>query len=725
MAGVLIYNPSQELVTESDSNGFFQVELPHTDTLVFDYEGFGVRKIVFIKDTVIQLYLNEIAITTLAKVQLDAGNESALKSTQMSVNEYSQEEIKRIPVLLGEPDLLKVIQLKPGVQINGEGGGGINVRGGEADQNLVLFDDAVVYNPSHLFGFFSVFNADVIKNVKVYKGDFPANYSGKLSSVIEVNSRQPVLDSVCGAGGLGILATRLTVDIPIVKGKSAIMVSSRRTYLDAYSNQINKYKHQRDAKWQDIPLYYFQDFNFKYFHKFNAKNTLSAQYFFSKDKLNLKSTSFDLYLKWQNMVSSVKWTHLFNSKVLLNQSVSFSNYGYKAGTSLPNFNLEVQNKINEVCVKSQLEYVPTSQTNYVIGVSAKKYFMELGRLTGNNSFDEIHLTNPASFYEFGTYYNYSHSLNAHLTTEFGARVNYVLNGKISYQQLEPRASLLYKLTPKSSLKASYSRVHQNLHLIANSTSSLPVDYWYPTTQKIKPQSADLFAVGFTQQLGKSLLFSTETFYKKLSNQLNFKNNAKLYFNPNLENEITIGQGWAYGAEFYLEKKLGDYTGWIGYTLSWSKRQFDDLNNGDVFYAKNDRRHDISVVQTYKLSKKVTLSATWVYSSGVVTTLPTGKMLVEGFDHQKMMYVPVYTRINNYRIPAYHRLDLGITYNIVSKWGESDLNFSVFNTYSRKNTFFIAFEPVTKDSKANTLQPLKAVSVSLFPILPSVTYNFKF
>ncbi|HTF82244.1 MAG TPA: TonB-dependent receptor, partial [Cytophagales bacterium] len=556
------------------------------------------------------------------------------------------------------------------------------------------------------------------------KGDFPAYYGGRLSSVIDVTTKSPCKDSVTGSGGIGLISSRLNIDIPIVKGKTALFLGARRTYFDVFTSALNKMNEDTQG-WEYIPNYHFQDFNGKLEHDIGKKDKIFLNGFLSRDKLAMRRSNFKFFLNWGNLASTLKWNHIFNSKVLMSNSLIYSSYNYKAGSAFPSFSFEVGSKIQELGIKSHIDYEKDEKNSFSIGLETKRYVMDLGRLNGGSDSIKLDLSIPATFSDVATYASWSYKPNMRWKFESGVRLNYVNNTGLNFIGIEPRLTAAYRYTSRCTFKASLSRVYQNVHLVANSGSSLPIDYWYPSTKKILPQYANQAAAGVSIELSSDFFFSYEVFYKQLRRQVDFKNNADLYFNKEIENDMIIGKGWAYGGEFYLEKKKGRLTGWIGYTLAWSKRQFKEINFGVPFFARNDRRHDISFVTSFKFNKRLSFSSSWVFSSGVVTTLPMGKFIFQGFENEPISFAPDYGNVNNYRIPAYHRLDLGLVYRFFRKWGESDLTFSIYNTYSRKNTYFIAFEPEQSEIPVAALQKLKALSVSLFSLIPSVTYNFKF
>lgn len=721
--GIVIYSKVNNVAVETDEEGKFTIVLEQADTLRTANSEYQSFKVFVDSSQTLQIPLDE-DITEIETVVIVGEKDTRLENTQMSVNEYTREQIKEIPAIFGEPDVLKIIQLKPGIQINGEGTNSIVVRGGGPDQNLVLLDESIIYNPTHLFGFFSVFNSDLIHKVKVYKGDFPAYYGGRLSSVIDVSTKAPCKDSITGSGGIGLISSRFNIDIPIVKGKTALFLGARRTYFDVFTRALNK-ANEDTPGWQYIPNYHFQDFNAKIEHDFGPKDKLFINGFLSRDKLAMKRNNFTFFLNWGNIASTVKWNHVFNSKMFISNSIVYSDYNYKAGSEFPAFSFEVGSKIQELGLKSHLEYERDAKNSFSTGINVKRYTMDLGRLNGGSDSVKVNLTSPAHFSDAAIYGNWTYKANARWKFESGLRMNYVNNTGLNFVGLEPRLTAAFRLTPKFTFKGSFSRVYQNVHLVANSGSSLPIDYWYPSTKKILPQYANQTALGLSVELSKDFFFSYEIFYKQLGRQVDFRNNAEIYFNKDIESEMVIGKGWAYGGEFYLEKKKGKLTGWIGYTLAWSKRKFDEINYGEPFYARNDRRHDISFVTSCKINKRLSLSSSWVFSSGVVTTLPMGKFIIQGFENENISYAPDYGYVNNYRIPNYHRLDLGLVYRFFRNWGESDLTFSLYNTYGRRNTYFIAFEPEKSDLPIAAFQKLKPVSVSLFSLIPSITYNFKF
>ncbi len=723
VVGVVIYSKQNNVAVETGEDGSFSITLEKPDTIKTINSEYKSFRIFVDSSQTIDIPIEE-EFTELAEVVMVGEKDDRLESTQMSVNEYTREQIKEIPAIFGEPDVLKVIQLKPGIQINGEGANAIVVRGGGPDQNLVLLDESIVYNPTHLFGFFSVFNSDIVNKVKVYKGDFPSYYGGRLSSVIDVTTKSPCKDSLTGSGGIGLISSRLNLDIPIIKGKTAIFVAARRTYFDLFTNALNK-ANEKTPDWQYIPNYHFQDFNAKLEHDIGKKDKIFVNGFVSRDKLALQRNNFKFFLNWGNSANTLKWNHIFNSKLLMSNSLVYSDYNYTAGSKFTAFSFEVGAKIQEMGLKSHFDYEHNEKNTFNFGIAAKKYIMELGRLHGGSDSVKVNLSIPATFSDAALYGNWSYKPSARLKFESGLRLNYVNNTNLNFLGLEPRFTVAFRVSEKATLKASYAKVYQNIHLVANSGSTLPIDYWYPSTQKIRPQYSNQVAAGLSKELNKKFFFSIEAFYKKLNRQVDFRNNADLYFNKDIEKDMIIGRGWAYGAEFYLEKKKGKFTGWIGYTLAWSKRQFDGINGGHVFFARNDRRHDFSFVTSYKITKRLSFSSSWVFSSGAITTIPMGKFIFQGMPYDGISYAPDYVSVNNYRIPNYHRLDLGLIYRFYRKWGESDLTFSLYNAYGRRNTYFITFETEKSELPVAALQKLKAVSVSLFSLIPSITYNFKF
>ena len=668
-------------------------------------------------------------------VQGTGSLEQKLQTTQMSVERLTAKEAKLLPALFGEVDILKTLQLKPGVQNGGEGTSGLFVRGGSADQNLVLVDDALVYNPSHLFGLFSVFNPDAVQSVDLYKGGFPAQYGGRLSSVVDVKLRPGNPDKFTTSGGIGLISSRLTVEGPIKKGKGAFLLSGRRTYFDIFTRQINKLN-EGDPDSNPIPDYYFYDFNAKANYKLGAKDEVFLSGYLGNDVFGFNSTNgFNFDFSWGNKVAALRWSHQYNKRLFLNTTASYTGYKYSISNRLDQFAFNLSSDIQDVTLRSDLDYRPNDQHTLRFGVTGTAHRFGTGRLQAGSEDGRLSLGSDITYYgqEAAVYASDIYKPSDKWQFEYGLRASGFRSGSDQYGGLEPRAAARYSLTPNVSLKGSYALMYQYVHLVTNSGASLPTDIWYPSRESVLPQRSQQVAAGVSWLLGDGrYLLTNEVYYKWAQRQIDFKDGAQLFVNPDLDSEFLFGKGWAYGDEIYLEKKQGRTTGWIGYTLSWTKRRFpaqrgtSGINNGNTFYPTYDRRHNLTVVVLHNLSERVKLTGSFVYSSGQATTLPLGRFLFQDVYGADASAVPIYPQRNTYRLAPYHRLDIGVVWQLrPNRWiPESDLTFSVYNAYSRRNPYFVYFDQV-KDQQTKEVTSYRARQVSLFPIIPSVTYNFKF
>ncbi|TGE29575.1 TonB-dependent receptor [Hymenobacter metallicola] len=659
--------------------------------------------------------------------------EQKLQTTQMSVEHLSARDAKLLPALFGEVDLLKTLQLKPGVQNGGEGTSGLFVRGGSADQNLFLLDDAVVYNPSHLFGLFSVFNADAIQSVDLYKGGFPAQYGGRLSSVVDVKTREGNPQKLGISGGLGLISSRLTVEGPIVKDKGSFTLSGRRTYFDVFTRQINKMNEDTED-YSPIPDYYFYDFNAKANYKIGQKDQLFLTGYYGRDVFGFNSTGgFNFDFVWGNTVGVLRWNHVFSPKLFLNTSFSATRYQYQIANKLDQFGFSLSSEIQDYALRSDLDYQPNEKHTLRLGVSATNHRFNVGRLSANSTDGSLNIGSETIYggQEASVYASDNFKASEELQLDYGLRLTGFQSGSDRFAALEPRGSVRYSLTPKTSLKASYAMMYQYVHLVSNSGASLPTDIWYPSRLNVKPQRSQQVATGVSFLLGQGkYLLTNEVYYKWAQNQVDFRDGAQLFGNSDLDAEFLFGKGWSYGNELYLEKKTGRTTGWVGYSLAWTKRQFpaqrggSGVNNGKVFYPTYDRRHNLTVVGLHQLNERINLTASFVFTSGAPTTLPQGRFFMQDIFGDDVEAVPIYPDRNTYRMAPYHRMDLGMVYKLRPKRGESDLTFSVYNAYNRRNPYFIYFDQ-ERDETTGAPQSFRARQVSLFPVIPSVTYNFKF
>jgi hypothetical protein len=744
LIGATVFVPDGAAGTSTNEYGFYSISLPGGDSIriEFSYVGFQtISKTIFLdKDITLDVELG--TGIQLEEVVVKANSfEEQMKSTEMSVEQISTKEAKLIPVLLGESDILKTIQLKPGIPSGSEGTTGLFVRGGGADQNLILLDEALVYNASHLFGFFSTFNTDAVKDLKLYKGGFPAQYGGRLSSVIDVKLKEGNNKKFSGTGGIGAIASRLTLEGPIQKGKSSFIVSGRRTYFDLFTRGINR-ANEGNEDFTPIPDYYFYDLNTKVNFKLGEKDHLYLSGYFGRDVFGFSSDFFDFGFDWGNITGTARWNHRFNPRLFVNTTFTFSDYQYQISNEVTGFSFEIGSNIRDANLKSDFYFAANNDHTIRFGVNGTYHQFEVGRLKAGSDDGEVSFSSGTDLdgYELGAYISDEWSVNDKLKINGGVRLSGFANDNTFYWGVEPRFASVYRVSQKISVKASYARMYQYLHLVANAGASLPTDVWYPSTDRIQPQRSDQVATGFSWLLGDgAFLLNNEYFYKWLDNQVDFVDGAQLFANDNLEDEFAIGKGFAYGAELSLEKKEGKLTGWIGYTLQIIRRgEFEPLVDGKIFgeglnyfSPRYDRRHDVSVVAVYEILPWFSATASWVYGSGDLAWLPVGRLVFQDVYGQDLEpVVPVYENRNNVRLAPYHRLDLGLIFKWNGKRTENDITVNVINAYDRRNAFFVFLEPEFGDS-GNDAVPIEvptriaARQVSLFPILPSITYNFKF
>jgi hypothetical protein len=652
----------------------------------------------------------------------------------MGVEKLNMAQINKLPVLFGERDIMKSIQLMPGFKSAGEGNAGFNVRGGNPDQNLVLLDEAPVYNASHLLGFFSTFNSDAIKDVSVYKGGMPAQYGGRLSSVVDVKMKDGNAKKLDVAGGIGLIASRINVSAPIVKDKGSFIISGRRTYADVFLGL------QKDTG-QGKRTLFFYDVNLKANYKISQKDRVFLSGYFGRDVLSFGD---GFSADWGNKTATLRWNHIFGNKLFSNTSIIYSDYSYQLKIKAGNDKFKGTSNIIDYNFKEDLEWSYSNKSKIRFGGNFIKHNVLPGSVTAENpSSGLVKPVQKKLFYETAVYASHEWKPTDKLEIIYGLRASnnsiqgagdffeYNAKGEItkvtryekgqtvaSYFNVEPRLSLSYKLNDVTSVKASYNRNVQNLHLITNTTSANPTDVWLPSSNNIKPEIADQVSLGFYKNSSNGMYeFTTEIYYKDLQNQIDYRNAAQILANDNVESELLYGKGRSYGWEMMLRKTTGRLTGWVGYTLSKVEKKIEGINNNEYFNARQDRTHDISVVVMYDLSKKWNISGTWVYNTGSAVTFPSGKYTAAG------QTVFLYTERNGYRMPAYHRMDIAVNYepsiNKTRKY-KSSWSFGLYNVYGRENAFSINF-------RENELDRTKteAVQTSLFRFIPTVTWNFKF
>ena len=732
----------------SNQYGFYSITLEEGEYIfISSYIGYQPKILQIKLDGNKQLNFNLLPKISLSQevIVTSKKRDANVKNAQMGKFTLPIEQIKSIPAFLGEVDLLKTIQLLPGIRNAGEGSAGLYVRGGGPDQNLILLDDAPVYNTGHLFGFFSIFNSDAIKNVTLIKGGMPAQYGGRLSSVLDISMKEGNNQKYQVEGGIGLIASRLSIQGPIKKDKASFIVSARRTYIDALTKPFIKPGSQFYGSG-----YYFYDLNAKVNYKFSEKDRLYLSGYFGRDVFDFANgkQSLKVNIPWGNATGTLRWNHVFNKKLFGNTTAVYNDYNFTFKAAQNNFEIQLASGIRDVSIKQDFDLYPFTGHKIKFGgiftyhkftpsvVSGKQDSVVFNPNNAQTKFaneaavylqDDWEISDKIKinaglryswFQQIGAYKIYTTDANGNRTDSTVFKKGEAVQ---TYGGLEPRLTLRYALNDETSLKASVTRNLQYIHLVSNAGTTLPTDIWVPSTYKVKPQISFLYAAGlFKNFKDNTYETSVEVYYKQMQNQIEYQEGYTPNSLDDTENSFAFGKGWSYGTEFFINKARGKLTGWVGYTLSWTWRKFAALNFGEKYPAKYDRRNDLSVVGIYELNKKWKLSATFVYGSGNATTLPQRFYIVNGILTQE------YSRINEYRLPAYHRLDLSAILtpkkNEKRKW-KSEWVFSIYNTYSRQNPYFVYFDQ--NGSALNGTLTIQAKQVSLFPIIPAITWNFKF
>ena len=720
--------------TTSNEYGFYSISLvPNTYQIVYGALGkipdtVTINLATNIEKNVSLLEANN-ELTSVTVISSKSAGRSVTGS-QMGIEKLSVQEAKNIPVIFGEKDLLKTIQLLPGFKTAGDGNSGIFVRGGSTDQNQIILDEANIYNAAHLFGFFSTFNSDAIKDIAVYKGGMPAQYGGRLSSVLDVRMNEGNNQKASVSGSLGLISAKLNIEGPIQKNKSSFLITGRRTYADVFLTLDEKYKNNQ---------LYFYDLNAKLNYELGKKDKLYLSGYFGKDVLGFNN---QFTTNWGNGTGTLRWNHIFNSRLFLNTSVIFSNYNYEFKVKNGTNDIKIFSQIRDWNLKQDYQYSINNNNNLRFGWSSIYHIIRPGEITSNaTSSINDKIQDKRYSFENAIYASNVFKPNKKINITLGARLsafnvmgggsffNIDEKGSITdtikyakgavvktYYNLEPRVSIGYMLNANTSIKAAYTRNAQYMHQITNSNGSNPLDKWASTSNIIKPQISNQFSIGYySNLLLNTYEFTVEAYYKEMENVLDYRNGADLFLNETVEAQLLFGKGRAYGIEFMLKKKIGKLTGWISYTLSKTERKINGINNNKWYNATQDRTHEISIVGIYQLSKKWTLSGNFVFYTGSAVTFPTGKYQVNG---QTAYY---YNSRNGDRMPNYHRLDFGATMQLkkTKKWTK-ELVFSLYNVYGRENAFTINF----RDNKDNP-NLTEIVQTSLFRWVPSITYNFKF
>ncbi len=737
LIGANVYVKELKGGTVSNLYGFYSYEIPKgTYEIQYVYLGYKTetKKLTINEDVEIDIEL----LTDSEKIQeivvSSEKRDANVQNPQMSVQKLQSKDIKAIPALMGEVDVIKVLQLMPGVQATSEGSSGFSVRGGNPDQNLILLDEAIVYNAGHMLGFFSVFNNDAIKDVQMYKGNIPAEYGGRLSSLVDVRMNDGNNKNFVANGGIGIISSRLTLQGPIIKDKTSYIVSGRRTYADIFLPLSS------DPDVQKSKLYFY-DVNAKLKHVVNKNNRIYFSSYLGRDVFKQPEASLD----FGNQTFTFRWNHNYNAKLFSNITLINSNYDYQIGTSAEASAFKWNSRLHDYSLKLDFNYYWNSNNTLGFGAQTIYHKINPGTIQGTSDeslYDKVevpkanaleHAIYLGNTQNIGTRFKLRYGLRASIFQNIGEGIvyqfdeNYDVTGETNYDSgdvfntywgLEPRMGMSFILNPSTSLKGSYSRTRQYMHLASNSTSGTPLDVWFMSSPNVKPQICDQFSLGYFKNFSDNTIeTSAELFYKDMKNTIDFKDHADLLLNQYMEGEVRVGKSWAYGAEFLVKMTKEKYSGWISYTWSRAWREIPEINDGKKYLSPYNRTNDISIVLNHKVTSRGQLSVNWVYSTGAPYTAPTGRMYVGG------VVVPIYSERNAEKMPDYHRMD--VSYTLQSKknknrrW-QGEWNFAVYNLYGRKNAWSIYYE---QDEDNPYL--VKAKKTYLFQFIPSVSYNFKF
>ncbi len=772
LIGANIYDANSYVGTVTNAYGFFSLTIDKGPVLfTISYVGYSpYQKEIQLNSSImlnIELTPNIQIEEVIVKGKL---SDVGVESSQMSIIEIPMKTIGNLPMLLGEADIIKMVQLMPGVQSGSEGMSGMYVRGGGPDQNLILLDGVPVYNVSHLFGFFSVFNADAIQNVKLIKGGFPARYGGRLSSVLDISMKEGNIKEFKAKGSIGLIASKLTIEAPI-GSKTSFIISGRRTYLDVLMYPLVKLEEKREGYDKLDYGYYFYDLNAKINHRFSDRSRLYLSVYMGKDrffyvtedswtdeKWNPDKGVFEkneihykdeMQFWWGNITSALRWNYMINNKLFANTTVTYSRYKILTGYESQYGNqradkMDYTSGIYDLAGKVDFDYYPTPNHSVKFGLSDTYHSFNPGVMlqsynNTDSTYTKVELGKSAVYAnEMAIYAEDDIRIGALLKMNIGVRWSGFKVRNTFYNSFEPRISVRFLVNEKLSIKTAYAKMNQYINLLANSNIGLPFDLWVPSTKDIKPQVAHQVALGSMYAINNDIDISVEGFYKTMDNLVEYSEGASFFsLEDNWEERVVQGKGWSYGIEFLLMKKYGKTTGWIGYTWSKSERLFDkpgnEISYGKVFPYKYDRRHDVSIVVSHKINDHIDIGATWVFGTGNTTTLgfekyPAYYQTALNQDVNKNDYygntfnepqIVYYENRNNYRMPVYHRLDVGISLHKEKKWGKRTWNFSIYNVYNRKNPFLLNWE---RDYESGEN---KLIQYSLFPLIPSVSYRFEF
>lgn len=748
LIGAIISEASKHHQAISNNYGFFSLIIPKQDSVRLTVTCLGYSRMDTILFSPIQkvLSLQLKSESILLNEAVVVSEKRPEQKTEMNTIDLPLEQIKTLPAIGGENDIMKALQLMPGVQSGSEGNSGLYVRGGSPDQNLIIVDDVPLYNVNHIGGFVSVFNTDALRSVKLIKGGAPARYGGRLSSVLDIRMKEGNNQQYIVQGGIGLVSTRLSVEGPIGNNTSFIL-SGRRFLLDLFTRPISR------LSFEGVTLgYYFYDTNLKLNHTFSEKDKLFFSFYQGDDKILVKvknknddnlQDKFSGNIKWGNLLGAIRWNHVFNSKLFCNTSTTYTRYRYIADNTLLDYSEDRKiytafgSSLYDATAKFDLDYYPHNDIvirsgagyTYHEFLPGKRNFLnrESGKITLDTTYGTKLYAN-----EVFMYVESQIQLLKCLSTNVGLRyAGYIVKQK-KYLSPEPRFSANYMLNDSASIKFSFSKTNQFVHQLSFSGVGMPTDLWVPSTEDVPPSSAYQVAIGFAQTYSSKMELEIEAYYKNMSNLIDYKEGATFYNTSSKWQRIVEkrGKGEAYGIEFFLRKKIGRSTGWVAYTLSKSTRQFDNINFGKPFAYRYDRRHDLSLVYSYKINTNIDLSATWVFGTGNPITLAIAKyntagdlfpneQAIFGIDYNQTAYV--YNGKNNYRMSAFHKLDIGINFRKEKKWGERIWSFSIYNVYSRQNPLFYYYDTSGRENDTT----LRLYQQSLFPIMPSVSYNFVF
>ena len=728
MGAIIRIDQVPSVVVSSNEYGFYSISLPKGEyNLRISYVGYEEKRIPITLNGPLSIPIFLETKNQLAEVIVESKRkDDNLIKAQMGTETLNMKSISKVPVIFGEKDVLKTIQLLPGVKSAGDGNSGFYVRGGAADQNLILLDEAPVYNASHLLGFFSTFNSDAIKDATLIKGNGPAQYGGRLSSVLDVKMKEGNNKNYTVNGGLGLISSRLSIEGPIQEDKSSFILSGRRTYADVFLKASDKYKDN---------ILYFYDFNAKANYKIDDKNRIYFSGYFGKDELGLGS-SFGI--NWGNKTGTIRWNRVINNKLFLNTSLIYSNYNYNVGLKNGETNFNVNSNIKDLNLKQDYTFYLNPSNTIRFGFNSILHTITPSIFSGtvSNNVNKV----GRNGLENALYINNNFKVNQQLTIDYGLRVSgyTIMGGDIynlyngdqktssillqkssfgkSYLNFEPRVTSNYRINEFSSFKLAYARNVQHLHLLSNATASSPSDQWIGDSYNIKPELADQTSIGYARNFKNNTYeLGAELYYKALQNQLDYKDGTNINTISDVESALLFGIGRAYGFELITKKKTGVVSGWVSYTLSKTERKIEGINNGNWYNAKQDKTHDISIVSIVELNPKWSISGVFVYNTGNAVSFPTGKYVLGG------QTIFQYACRNANRMPAYHRMDISVTYeNKNKKKQESSWNFSLFNVYGRENAYRISFV----DDPSNKFKT-QIIQTALFRWVPSITYNFKF